>query len=283
MPPFSKILVPVDFSECSLNALRVAIHIGKRTGGKLTILNSFNDPIVYGGSSIGTSAGFLIESKEEIKKEFEALGHLMPELDEVAHEFILSPYGVEEAIHWHISSHKHDLVVMGTHGASGLKQALFGSHTYSVVQNVQVPLLAIPESTPADFNLEKVMLAIDLHEEASEAIYEPLKAFVEMYNASLDMLHVSKDPYLGSEKTDAAWQLENYFKETDHSFHFRFEEPLEDALLNYIDEKQIDLMAVVKRKRSLLEGLFHKSLTRKLSFHSHTPLLILHDAEKKKD
>jgi len=276
---FQKLLVPLDFSDCAVNALKVAIDLCQRSNAKLTIFNSYNEPFVPGGIDPGFYAeNLILESKEDIEKEFEALNHLLPELDEVDCDFVLSPMGVAETVNHYVNDKHHELVVMGTRGASGLKGMLFGTNTYHVAKNVQCPLLTIPEQSADGLRMDKVVLATDLHEEENLAVYKPLKDLVDLNEAELHFLHIAEKPVMSDSRTDAAWQLENYFKASEHTFHFRFEEALEDGLIDYLKAKDIKLLTVVKRKRPLLDGLFHKSLTKKLSFHTQTPLLVLHDS-----
>jgi len=123
---FTRILVPVDFSEPSVEALRLAVTLAMRTGARLSVLNVDADALP--------------------QDEHERLGGLhrlvAREVPTSVHfELITDTGGAAETINRHAKSGDHDLVVMGTHGKTGLERVILGSVAETVVRTCPVPVL----------------------------------------------------------------------------------------------------------------------------------------------
>lgn len=143
---FHKILVALDGSELAERALRPAYEIAGKFGGEIILLRvAAAQPVVV--SPVGAGALYADDSLERDREESEAylqaikmqgLGWEVPTRTEVVSgspaEMILETAEVEEI----------DLIVMSTHGRSGLSRLLYGSVAESVLRGGRVPLLLIP-------------------------------------------------------------------------------------------------------------------------------------------
>ena len=139
---FRHILVPVDFSEHSKVALRLAVQLARAHGGQLTLLHVGSEPGFYvGGPDIPLT---LVAQYEELAA---AEGH---EVERLAREEVPPDvtWRVElrdgyppETILAAAESTGCDLIVMGTHGRTGLGRALLGSVTERVLHHAKVPVL----------------------------------------------------------------------------------------------------------------------------------------------
>jgi nucleotide-binding universal stress UspA family protein len=143
---FKKILVPVDFSETSLAALRLAIQVARSNGAHLTLLHVGVVPHFY-ATELGMSgpAGPLFtEMSAEIEREQR---HRLEQLvkEEVPqalpHATLIREGFPPEEVLAQVSDGGHDLVVMGTHGRTGIRRALLGSVTERVVRECKAPVL----------------------------------------------------------------------------------------------------------------------------------------------
>ena len=71
--------------------------------------------------------------------------------------------------------------------------------------------------------------------------------------------------------------FDSRFDAAYHPFHFRDDENVEDGILNYIENKNFDLLVVVAHQRGFWEKLFHKSISKSLVKHATMPILVLPD------
>ncbi len=141
---WKRILVPIDFSDASRSALEVGADLAKRFGASLTLLHAYPVPgYTFPDGSFVASAKMMDELAEQAKrhlaewKEIAAgLGHPGAEastaVGEPAHEILAF---AREA--------RTDLIVLGTHGRTGLQHALMGSVAERVVRRAPCPVLTV--------------------------------------------------------------------------------------------------------------------------------------------
>jgi nucleotide-binding universal stress UspA family protein len=137
----NKIIVPVDLSEPSLNALETAVALATRHSASLSILNvienrfdsanedrgAWPDTRLSGSSDVLTAVSGSIYNQHGLRPE------LIQENGNVADTIVRLSY-LEQC----------DLIVMGTHGASGFRDGYIGSNTYNVIKQSACPVLSVP-------------------------------------------------------------------------------------------------------------------------------------------
>lgn len=144
--PFKKILVPMDFSEHALHALRLAISLARSSGGSITLLHVGVVPHVYATELglAGAASPLFAQMSEDIAKE--QRHHLERVASEeipagLSHDVALREGFPPEEVLSQVKDGGYDLVVMGTHGRTGLGRVLLGSVTERVVRECPVPVM----------------------------------------------------------------------------------------------------------------------------------------------
>lgn len=144
--PLRKILVATDLSEHSIKAVHFARALAGQFGAKLRVQYSYSMPAfaAAAGPESGAMPGYVIEQERDAGRE--ALHRLMRETDwgSVSVETVFSEGEAVQSILE--ESGRADLVVMGTHGRTGLSRLLLGSVAYSVLKRSTVPVLVVPDS-----------------------------------------------------------------------------------------------------------------------------------------
>lgn len=142
---YSSILCPVDFSQCSEKALRVAAKLASGSGVKLTVMYAphLEVPPYVNESAQVEIAKQMVSARIAAKDALEswAAPHLPPKL-EVDYEIIERP--PVDAIHQAADALGDCWIVMGTHGRTGLKRLFLGSVTERTLRESKVPVLTIP-------------------------------------------------------------------------------------------------------------------------------------------
>ncbi|OEK01005.1 hypothetical protein BFP97_05535 [Roseivirga sp. 4D4] len=272
-----KILVPIDFSGCSIKALEVAINLAKGIDATITIMNACQKPAAYTDASVTAySRDLMREAEVNAKDAFKSVEASLGALRDVEHQFQVKHAFPKDAIISHAQAGNTDLIVMGTTGASGLKGILYGSNTHSVIKNVQCPVLAVPEASSVT-SFENIVMAGDYQETPGKDTFDMLSKIAKASGSEIHVLHVSEEPVIQSGETDEAQKLDRYFKNIKHSFHFKLDQHVDDGINDYIDEHNIDLLVIVPKKHKLLERIFKASVTKKMAYHSKIPLLVLHE------
>jgi nucleotide-binding universal stress UspA family protein len=270
----SKIVVPTDFSAPAEQALNYAIELAKKTKASITLLH-INQVAMVDASMPAETYQFLVKEIEEMTKEG---------MDKLAKKLLIpsgiaytteTRYGfVSEEICEIAKKDEADLIIMGTTGASGAAEILIGSNAASVVAKSAVPVLVIPK----DLNFKeytRIVYATDYNEPEFPALMR-LIYFAELFDCPLDVIHVKSD-------ADKYFNIENnFFKKnkaniTYPNIHYIQLEKgdIIQSINHYVEENHGDLLVMAKHNRSFFDRLFHRSLSKKMAYHTKIPLLVL--------
>ncbi|WP_276496358.1 universal stress protein [Pontibacter litorisediminis] len=279
------ILVPIDYSNNSRNALAYALEIARVTGAELVLFHAFY-PIMTPPASLNATDVILAleEGKARSLEDFgrinlaeigTANGHLGA-YKNLRLKAVAKMGGSYEMILEAIRQQEAELVVMGMQGGGALSQALLGSNTISVMQESKVPILAVPENIPFH-RFEKVLFATNLSKMPATADLEPLRDFVMAFQAKLHVLHLyrnnlqlaSFDPHMAQE------QLAAKLQGIEMSFAYDISEEVASDIQQHIQELQADLLVLIPQRHNFLERLLNKSVTGKITAHPLVPLLAL--------
>ena len=274
------ILVPVDFSESSKNALRIAIGLAKMHQAKIHLLNAVHihapHPDITGGSLIESIVN---DYESQIKQSFKELKKEITELKEVEYDTNRFVSYLTDAIYTSIQKQDIDLVVMGTRQEHEEIEHLLGTHATDVIGFSDVPVLTIPGGSKK-FNPSKIGFATDLKKIENPNVLECLKYFAKEFNAQLVLFHITKDvgtiPSTG-DKMEEAEKLETYFSDVKYSVDFVEEKKVGEGIFEFINDHQIDMLAMMPRNHSVFEKIFKKSVTKHIAIDIEIPLLTFHE------
>jgi len=165
------------------------------------------------------------------------------------------------------------MVVMGSRGASTLKKARMGGTTVSVIDDCEVPVMAIPEHAQYS-NLQKIVYASDLKNVAKEL--EILIEFATIFGSHIHMIHVT--PAIDKKAEAAHLEIEEIIRKTKYSkldFKVIIDDNIPSAIDQFIKESNAELLTTFTHHLSLFEKLFARSVTRTLAYLGTIPLLAL--------
>ncbi|HXC05658.1 MAG TPA: universal stress protein, partial [Bacteroidia bacterium] len=173
-------------------------------------------------------------------------------------------------------SRKPDLVVMGVSGTGKIGHALLGSVTTGVIHEVQVPLLIIPEE--AEFKgITNLALAYDYHGDLPAPTLAKLKEFINLFKATLQVVHIGPPNQKAHlEEAVSGIGLEDALAGINHTLHFPENKDVIEGLRDFEEKYKPDMLVMIPRKHSLLERIFHSSVSKRMAFHTHIPILALH-------
>jgi nucleotide-binding universal stress UspA family protein len=280
-----KILLPTDFSPNSWNAIAYALQLFKDEACKFYLLNTYTPTIYQVEYLLGNPAQYdipdpimetslekLKNMEDRIKTDFNNPKHnietmsvfntLIPEIKEV------------------VEAKNIDYVIMGTKGATGAKEILFGSNTVHVFKNIKCPLIAIPE----DFKFESphdILFPTDYEIDYSNEHIQPLIDIASLYTARINILNVSFGYELTEQQERNKHKLENYFNGIAHLFHRVGHESVQEAITDFQMKARINLLVMINNKHSFFENLFFKSTINQIGFHLNIPFLLIPAKYKK--
>jgi len=181
------ILVPLDFSESSLNALETAIAIAKQQKAKITLLNVVDSSFMFGFKGVYYISEKTIDSIVDVSERM--LNPILKTLKEehkVCSTMEVKVGLVPQCIVKAASKNDVDLIIMGTHGASGVRKFFIGSIAQKVIKISSCPVLTIPSSQKW-LNFNKILFPIRPIKGAIEK-YDFLQKLIAHTSASIDIL-----------------------------------------------------------------------------------------------
>lgn len=267
-----RILVPTDFSVHAEHALKTAAKIAKKNKSKIILIHMLELPMV--SNDAVTRAREMPELILFKNKAVERLNSILSasylegiELEKMI-QFEMAFEGIiESAIKKEV-----DLIVMGSHGASGFQEMFIGSNTEKVVRNSTIPVLVVKENT--DFKVDNFVFASDF----SEAMKEPFKkavAFAKAFDAHLHLLTVNTPNNFKSTRVAkkiladfvADFDLENY------STHIYSDINVEKGILHFANDIDADLIGMSTHGRKGLSHFLNGSISEDLVNHAQKSVI----------
>jgi nucleotide-binding universal stress UspA family protein len=269
---YKKILIPVDFSDCAINALKYAVAFAKSTESKLVLLHAYHIPIPAAEAGLTIDANLAEDFINEGKEKMEKLYADFPDLAKLSEPYEIKMAFASDAIVNTAKEIDADLIIMGTHGASNTFDELVGSNTLHVIKKCGLPVLAVPANYEG-LKVENVLFSYDYHSISSKEVIQPLIDFALAFGAKIHIMHITdKLDKLHQGAIGEAKLLEQYLKGISHVYHMSEGEHIQNSILEYINTHDIDTLAVMPRKHNLFEKLFQSSVTKQLVHHSSIPL-----------
>lgn len=269
-----KILVPTDFSDYAEYALKVAAKIAREHGAEIFLLHLLELPgqesdAVVAGADIPEIAFFLKKAHERF--------------DDVKSADYLEGLTVSEAVLFDNAfegivkvSKKHDidLIIMGSHGASGFKEMFIGSNTEKVVRTSEAPVLVIKKDE-ADFNPSTFVFASNFTNEIKKP-FAKVVDFANSFKAKLHLVYINTPSDFKS--THAAEKIINDFAsgftlENGYSINVYSDVNVEKGILHFANSVNADLVGMCTHGRQGLAHFFNGSISEDLVNHAVRPVV----------
>ncbi|GAA4272855.1 universal stress protein [Aquimarina gracilis] len=276
-----RILVPTDFSDNAYCALFYATRLFKDEACQFFILNTFDVDTSVLTSRINTSKGDLLYQKlscESKDKLTETLHSIVRDTDDLDHSFetVSVSKKLPETINKTIKNKEIDLVVMGTKGASGLKEVFMGSNTVRVIQKVKgCPILAVPHEY--DFKVPaEIAFATAFRRFYSKEELEPLVKIASFFNSNIRIMHIHEEEKLDEIQEHNFKKLKEHLEGLNYSVHWisKFNQKAE-VIKKFIAEMNIDMLAMLRYRHSLIESITHEPVLKKIGFQASIPFLVI--------
>lgn len=256
------VIIPVDFSEVSLNAARYAVALLKKQEQTHVLLYSMFEDL----DEAGTTAEYL----ESLKKEFNEKGITSVEtVKEQGDDFIdsLDRLAFQKAA---------SLIVMGITGRSPLGQAFIGSHALKMAEKNVCPVLIIPPD--AQFNeINNIAFTCDFKEvDAMPALF--IKKMLDTFKANLHIINVDSEHYISLNESyeSCQKQIKEMLSGYNPEFYFMRWHSFHEAINQFATDYHIDLILTIPKYHSMLSRILGGSHTKKLVYHSTVPVLAVH-------
>lgn len=271
------ILIPTDFSEASKNAIDYGVKLAKEKNAKLLLLHVFHIPVA------ATDDPVLMPSFEQIEDDSQSILKETENELRVKYSFtnpvesLSKPGFLIDEIDALVKEKKLDLIIMGITDAGKLAELVISSHSIGVIKKINCPTIIVPGGAVYR-PVQTIVFACDTEHTESIAAMEQVKQFVNLFNARLMIFNmVENREDKEREKILFYEKFANLFTGVPHSIHFVPGEDLIGSINAFIDVNNADLLIMLPQKHTFFWQLFNESSTKKMAFHSHIPLLAIHE------
>ncbi|MFD0989627.1 universal stress protein [Mariniflexile jejuense] len=276
------ILIPTDFSENAWNAIDYALQFFSKTPCNIYLLHVNKPDVMSSSENLFTSnknnsSNILVKpSKQRLQELLNRVKKNFP--DNTNHKFftISDTNYIIDSIRKQVLERKIHLIVMGTKGNSGLKNFCIGSNAGNVITKVKCTTMVVPEN--ARFIATKeIAFPTDFSIFYQAETLQPLVDVVEMFNATVRVLHVNKS---GSELNEDQQRnkeyLDDYFANYKHSYEFLTNKFFEDAVQKFVDSKEINLITMLAKNLNYFQKILFHPTIKGISYYKDIPFLVLH-------
>lgn len=269
-----KILVPTDFSGSSEHAAAFAADIARKTGADLVLLHVMEIPT--------HSSNYTFEEYQEIPEGIALMKAAKERFEEFKQKPIFKDINVIEAVQFErtyenivqqAKKHAIDLIIMGSHGATGMKEMFVGSNTERVVRMAHCPVLTVKGSVKLD-QIDEMVFASDFKQEVYSS-FPGIKRLSELFNAKLHLLKVvTPNSFETTAKSDQEMQaFAKEFQLENYTINVYNDEYIEAGILDFAESVDADLISLSTHGRKGLVHLINGSLAEDVANHAERPVL----------
>ncbi|NUM50899.1 MAG: universal stress protein [Flavobacteriales bacterium] len=264
------ILVPTDFSTNANNALKYANAFAQAAKNKLVLLNVYK-PIVGKYNIIpGIIAEETATAKMENQKKLKNLHNKYVKV--ACAELVNVGDPIDEIINTS-KKNRTDIIIMGTHGATGLQEALFGSNTAKLISKSKLPVLAIPQRYRFK-KIKTIVYASDLKNPVNEL--KLLIPIAKSLNATIEILNLN---YGWDKNENKRKTLEGKIKSLSYKKiklveqKANIEQSMSAQIKKYLKKRKPEIFAMFPEEKSWFDKIFISSKTEELAYQLKVPLL----------
>lgn len=275
------IFIPIELVSNTNHIIHYGAQVAKAFNARITFFHA--SPIPYatypaGAASLPQVLPFNPHDETElVTKELENILEEIPALRNIEYQVITLPGMALDLIPEAARNTHADLVIMSTHGASGF-QKIIGTVAEQVTREATCPVLVIPKGYEYKA-MRHIVLALTEDSIERNIHLDVLVQLAKKFTTNIDLVTVRNNADHPEEMFQTMCdrlKREGLSDQMDHnSFHAIQADNEEEAIMNYIEMHQVDLLTIVFREHGLLKRLFDPGLRKKMTFHTEVPLLVL--------
>ncbi len=274
-----KIVIPTDFSETSMNAIKYAMQLFKYDRCEFTIMHAFADEVYETSKNMDKEEfkkykqSFQQKTDKTLKKEIDEMLKISPN---PRHKYNhASRFGsLVDETNRIIEEENIDIVIMGTKGKTNNKNITFGSNTLQVIKYVKCPVLAVPIGYN-DIYPKNIVFPTDYMVPFKRRELKLLSTLAMNFVATITFLYVSEYKGLSYRQLDNREFLDCCFTNNKTSYIQISGKDLTKTINQTITDHNIDMLVMVNERHSYLENILYRSTIEKIGLEIKIPFLVL--------
>lgn len=277
-----KIVIPTDFSENAMNAIKYALELFKYEKSEVYFLHAYGDEVYKELKNREMFADVLNDKKNYSEQKLEDILKIVNEIyPNPNHKYykVAAFNSLIDEIDKITDEKNIDIIVMGTKGKTNDAKLTFGSNAMQVLRYVKCPVLLVPEKY-TDAKPKKIVFSTDYMIQYNKRELKLLSQFVNQYRAAIDLLCISKVNELSLRQEHNKIFIEDALKENDLNFITINEKNIPLAITTYIKDSNADMLVMVNTRHSYLENILVSSTIDKVGLNIKIPFLAMQNVNR---
>jgi len=285
----NKILFPTDFSDCAKHAQNAAVSLAKLFDAELDIVHVVSDTIFKWASEEhmrDSISIFPTSGNVHVVEAHTGLEDLQSAMKALQEELLLEGVNVKTHLlfgesHSEIlnfaKKENPALIIMGTNGASGLKEEFVGSKTQWVNRYANTAVLSVRDSNDDTFKVENLVYASDFKETGANNNLDQINIFAKYFNAKVHLLYINT-PHQFEESMACYDRIEAIAEKhamSNYDIHIYNHFTVEDGVLTFAEKFGPDIISISNHGNSGIKRWTEFRTTEVLINHSKVPVLSL--------
>jgi nucleotide-binding universal stress UspA family protein len=273
------ILCPTDFSSNATHAIAYACEMALKANARIILMHTFETPVLYSDIAFVTMQydykilhDAAAKKLKKFKDKFFVNKYAKLSVDMILQQGLASARVCETA-----SEKKADMIVMGTTGTGAGERLLVGSNAARVVKNAPCPVMLIPPRVKYN-GLNKLVYATDLSDDNLQKASDILP-LARLFNSELMFLYIDKST-LSKEDIDIKKITDLVRKKVKYpkqSGYVCTDVSVQDGVSYFLKKNKADALVMYTRHRNIFKELYQPSISKKVSFNTRIPLLVIHE------
>ncbi len=285
------ILVPLDFSNHSKRACRLAFHFASALKAEIILLHSFLSPKFASSLQLTDSLTYDVDVAAEdetlervARKNLHSYANILRtmikngDLPPVNFHEAVQEGVPEDVIRQYVKEHYPKMIVMGTRGADTKERELVGSVTAEVLDTCRVPVFTVPDVVDISFSSPKNVLFFSNFDQEDLIALEALSKLLPDRKLNITFVPIPSKKL--SDNLDSTMNnLVKYCTEKYKGYRFEVDRMrssnIDQEYARISGEHNIDLISVPNKRKNALARMFNPGIAHRLLFHSDMPMLVI--------
>lgn len=265
-----RILVGIDYTKSSENALNYALLLAKKSNASISLLHIFEFPLIHTNSGL-----YVVDYKLVKDRDLRKLEHVkskaLKKFPGANIECINTTDTIKSFVKDLAKKKKVDYVVMGLETKNKISKYIYGSTGVSLSSKIECPVIIVPEHYKKH-ELKHTCVAVDNKETIKKRTMQKVLDFTHAHKCDHHLVHIkTEDEFLMVYEKNPAKQNKRWHIKTIEAKDFT------TGVNNYAKNNKTDLVIVFSHSHSMLYNLFRETNTKHIAFESKIPVMSIHE------
>lgn len=261
-----RIIVPCDFSGPAIHAFRFAVDVAAQSSGEVHLLHIIELPVLQDCAVLSFEDGIFKALRAEATLEMRTLATGVPDNVRVIQAIRFG--SVHKIIPIYVSAVAGDLIIMGTHGASGLRELFVGSNAEKVVRTSAVPVITVKDNCSSP--VKRIVFPCTLENEQQEELAHKVRALQQFFQTRLHIVWINS-PLYPERDAHVKERLEAFaerFGFENYSVNIYHDMDAEAGILSFARQVEADMIALGTHGRRGVARVRYGSMAEDIVSHA---------------